>query len=117
MLELKRTFVRMVSHEIRTPLNVVLTGLKVIEKELLKRVGEDELLDTVRDSKASCDTSIDLLNDLLAYEKLEAGIMSLDKSLVAVRRLITDSMRPFRLQVQLHTNILTIVTSYLYIVL
>ena len=91
---------RLVSHEIRTPLNVVLTGLKVIEKELLKRVGEDELLDTVRDSKATCDTSIDLLNDLLAYEKLEAGIMSLDKSEVNAVRLLQETIQPFQVQVR-----------------
>ena len=101
---------RLVSHEIRTPLNVVFTGLNVIKKELLKRENEDELLDTVTDSETSCETAIELLNDLLSYEKLEAGLMTLNKTAFAATGFIQDSMKAFRIQVNIHQIYIPLLT-------
>ena len=86
-------FVRLVSHEIRTPLNVVLVALKLIRNELSVMKCDADLMDTVKDAGMSCDTAVALLDDLLAYEKLEAGIM------IPAWAFIRDAVRPFSLQV------------------
>ena len=113
MLATKRSFVRMVSHEIRTPLNVVLTGLTVMEKELAKHNNEAALLDIVQDARLSCDSAIDLLNDLLSYEKLEAGVMTLEKSEVSVMALLREAVGPFQIQVSNHCILVSLyVTLY-----
>ena len=95
-------FVRLVSHEIRTPLNIVVMGLKLIEKEMMKMSCDTSLLETVADSRMSCDTAVDLLNDLLAYEKLEAGIMVLERTELRAWDFLRDAARPFTVQVHMH---------------
>eukprot|EP01041_Mallomonas_annulata_P008378 gene8378-17280_t len=55
---------------------------EVIMKERGIEDGEDkaDLMDTLNDIEGACGVSLEILNDLLAYEKLEAGIMTLDKT-------------------------------------
>ena len=77
-LETKRIFVRHVSHEIRTPLNVVMSGLEFMES--FKDILGSELLETLGDIRNACGVAIDILNDLLTYEKLDSNILTLDKS-------------------------------------
>ena len=90
---------RLVSHEIRTPLNVVVVGLKLIDKELSAMRSNADLMDTVTDARMSCDTAMDLLDDLLAYEKLEAGIMVLEKSEIPAWEFIRTVIQLFAIHV------------------
>ena len=88
------------SHEIRTPLNTVLLGIKLLRRDLSRDVGvANEMLDTVNDIEVSCATAIETLNGLLDYEKLESGIMKLDKKKQSVWPLIRDAIKPFNIQV------------------
>ena len=100
MLSLKQVFVRYVSHEIRyylhstffsnvssilvrSPLNVVHAGLEILRDELReldagKSTKCDEnnnkgLLELVEDIFAASDSAINILNDLLNYEHMDAG--------------------------------------------
>ena len=97
-------FVRLVSHEIRTPLNVVMTGLKLIERDLAMQENDlnKGILDTLCDVKLSCDAAVDLLNDLLAYEKLDAGIMTLETTTMDVVCFVKKAIQPFYIQVIVH---------------
>eukprot|EP01041_Mallomonas_annulata_P002126 gene2126-4152_t len=52
----------------------------------------------VKDIKDSCETSRDILTDLLDYEKLEAGIMELDRTLIPAMDFITSTIQPFHMQ-------------------
>jgi signal transduction histidine kinase len=115
--------VRYVSHEIRTPLNITLLGLKYLEDELRKMMasnnnnsnsnnssninsssnqiqGErDANINAVLDDvKHSCGAAVDILNDLLLYEKLDDGIFALSKSQVALRDFIEEALRIFKVQ-------------------
>ena len=98
-LNMKRVFVRYVSHEIRTPLNTVLMGIRLLKDEMT-RVGKDmnKLTDIVLDIEISCDAAIHILNGLLDYEKLESGIMKLEKSKIPLWPFLRDSVRPFQIQ-------------------
>eukprot|EP00607_Mallomonas_marina_P007586 CAMPEP_0182418402 /NCGR_PEP_ID=MMETSP1167-20130531/2846_1 /TAXON_ID=2988 /ORGANISM="Mallomonas Sp, Strain CCMP3275" /LENGTH=613 /DNA_ID=CAMNT_0024592597 /DNA_START=164 /DNA_END=2005 /DNA_ORIENTATION=- len=97
-LERKRVFVRLVSHEIRTPLNIVVQGLKLLHKEMSKNEIDKNLSEIVSDTQASCDIAVTLLDDLLAYEKLEAGVMVLEKTSVRTMMFLKDAAKPFLIQ-------------------
>ena len=95
-LETKRTFVRHVSHEIRTPLNVVMSGL-----ELLRSPGmalSPDALDIITDMRGACAIAIDILNDLLTYEKLDSDLLVLEKSPCDIVELLRRSHNMFHIQ-------------------
>eukprot|EP01041_Mallomonas_annulata_P003769 gene3769-7480_t len=60
-----------------------------------------EGLETLTDVKEAVEISLDILNDLLSYEKLEAGIMVIEPIKFRASLLISDFMRPFAMQVSL----------------
>ena len=92
-------FVRSVSHEIRTPLNTVFLGLKYLHEEIERRKGEKDWLDILDELKCSADIAVSLLSDLLAYEKLEAGILDLDLLKIPIKKFLDESFQMFSIQV------------------
>ena len=76
-------------------------GLKLVKQEISKLgLLEDGLLRIIIDIEGSCETAIETLNGLLDYEKLESGIMKLEKSKLSPWPLIRDSVKPFLVQVK-----------------
>lgn len=73
-LDVKRNFVRYVGHEIRTPLNTVYMGLELLEIMVENNPHvEEDAAQTVQELRDSCKVAVELLNELLLYEKIEAG--------------------------------------------
>ena len=106
VLDTKRRFVRFISHEIRTPLNTVRLGLKLFEEELralqhkVEKSPETALTITVKQSLVawrglteeileSSDSAVEVLDDLLNYDKIEIGTLRLEFGLFDVRELVT----------------------------
>lgn len=109
-LSLKRAFVRYVSHEIRfdffllvaiylfrliecwyrSPLNVVHAGLDILRSELSSMETFNGVFGQISDSTAeliediytASETAIAILNDLLHYEHMDAGIKIVDMFIV-----------------------------------
>jgi signal transduction histidine kinase len=99
---MKRRFVRFISHEIRTPLNTVCLGMKLLTVEMTKfaravRANPDngtlasQVTTTVKnwmlladEIVASSVTAVEVLNDLLNYDKVEGGNLKLEFSYVDV---------------------------------
>ena len=79
-LQLKKSFVRFISHELRTPLSIVMTGLDFIAEQVMDDVSKYDILSTVQDIKQPCITGVDILNELLEFEKIESGDLVLCKS-------------------------------------
>jgi signal transduction histidine kinase/CheY-like chemotaxis protein len=77
VLRIKRDFVRFISHEIRTPLNTVSVGLQLIFENLVAQQGgealADDMLELTTDVQSSTAIAVSVLNDLLNFDKLEAG--------------------------------------------
>ena len=92
-------FMRYISHEMRTPLNVACLGMKILHEEL-KRLGLLSLLETAMDTQKACQTAIDILNDMLLYDKIVSGLMTLEKRLFDPLDFTEKVLHPFRLQVQ-----------------
>ena len=112
ILSTKRAFVRYISHEIRTPLNTVNVGLKVLSQEVgtLSQTGregqgsfEDSkkvLLTLVNEIADSSDAAVDVLNDLINYDKICMGTMILETHVVDFCTLVENACAPFLLQAQ-----------------
>jgi two-component system, sensor histidine kinase len=100
LLESKKTYVRHISHELRTPLNTAFLGLKLLSSEL--KASNDprdkERYDTLVDVNMSCMAAVDILNDLLCYEKLESGILELHKEEIVVDSFLNNCVSMFSAQ-------------------
>lgn len=98
---MKRNFVRYISHEIRTPLNTVYLGIQLAITELVKVAHSDPIIDIMRDICDSCNVSIEILNDLLLYDKVESRELQLEIRLVNFKDLYERTLKPFVVQVSM----------------
>ena len=103
LLEAKRRFIRFVSHEVRTPLNAVLMGLSIIEAELDGEGQDDsnqqrptERLELLREIQNSTESAVDVLNDVLLYDKIESSV-KLDISMVSIWQVVERTLSEFKL--------------------
>ena len=101
MLQAKKNFVRFISHEVRTPLNSLAMALKLIKQELERGVSNAEILTTLAQAEDACGVAVDTLDEILSFEKLDAGLMKLDREPVKALSCMDDCMRLFELQVQI----------------
>jgi signal transduction histidine kinase len=95
--------VRYISHEIRTPLNTAFMGIQLARKQLAK----SNLADTseiLKDVEESCVTAVDILNDILLYDKIEDGRMTLERVLISVHKLVKNVADRFIVQVRCPTR-------------
>jgi two-component system, sensor histidine kinase and response regulator len=69
---LKDHFVRMVSHDLKNPLGVVMGFAAMIEDDY-ETMSREELLSFVRNIRHNARRMLDLINDLLDLNKIEAG--------------------------------------------
>ena len=95
-LQQKSLFVRSASHEIRTHLNVVLVALLWLE---LESVNQPKIFgDTILLTKEACTSAVDIQNDMLAYEKLDEKILTMDCSPILILTLVEDMIKLFFIQ-------------------
>ncbi len=86
-------FLATMSHEIRTPMNGMLGMLQLLELTQLT----DEQQEFVRISKASADSLLVLINDVLDYSKIGAGKMELEKTTFSLTEMVNDVVDVFML--------------------
>jgi signal transduction histidine kinase len=100
-LEIKRLFVRYVSHEIRTPLNTTLLGLNLLETDIKEGVTDTAVLtELISDATSSCTIAIGILNDLLMYEKIDGGLLTLERAETPVWEFVEGVLKVFLIQVR-----------------
>ena len=106
LLQGKRQFVRVMSHEIRTPLSAALLGLQLlserIEDELDNNFWDgaakeylEDLHENANDVYMNADVALEVLNDLLHYDKIEIGNLTLQVTVVNVWNLVLDNIDMF----------------------
>ena len=96
-LELKKTFVRYISHELRTPLSIALSGIDLLEEQVREGASLPELLSTTTDIRSPCRTGVEILNELLDFEKLDSGLTVMDKTAQDPVVFVQATLTPFNL--------------------
>lgn len=107
-LEQHRKLTRSISHEIRTPLNTAFMALELLqdgmkypnrkESEKERVTGWLENVDNVREA---CDIAMGILNQLLTFDKLASGMLTLEKKITPVTHLLEVNAKLFRMQVRI----------------
>jgi signal transduction histidine kinase/CheY-like chemotaxis protein len=82
----KSDFLSIISHEIRTPLNAVL-GMGHL---LLKSNPRPDQLENLKALKTSADNLLMLINDILDFNKIEAGKLDLEDMAFNIKKLVKD---------------------------
>ena len=116
LLDAKTDYVRYISHEIRTPLSATLMGLRLILddfKQSRPRPGsiDADRLDTLTDINISCVAALDILNDLLCFNKLEAGLLELNKETLCPGAFVKESVAMFNVQARDSGVVLSVVLN------
>jgi signal transduction histidine kinase/CheY-like chemotaxis protein len=82
----KSEFLSVMSHEIRTPLNAVI-GMGHL---MLKNNPRADQLENLNALKTSADNLLLLINDILDFNKIEAGKLDLEHTQFNIKKLVTD---------------------------
>jgi len=72
------------------PANLSLTSCTTVMK--------DNWLELIADTYQACNIAVDILNDLLMYEKIDGGLMALDVSEVSLWPLMDEALKMFNTQ-------------------
>lgn len=97
LLSMKRTFVRYVSHEIRSPISALHSGLELLLKNLPEQTVTADFTELIHGILPSSQAAIDMLNDLLFYENIDAGAFALDIEKLRVVELFKDKLASLRM--------------------
>jgi signal transduction histidine kinase len=91
-----------VTCDCRTPMNTACLGLGMLIADLAAYVEDhpaarqhDDWLETVTDVHMACTTTVDILNDLLGFEKMESGQMTLHASSEPALSFVNDCLAMF----------------------
>ncbi len=89
--QLRAGFIASVSHELRTPLTAARAALALVETSALTRLQPDEQK-LMSNARRNIERLSILLGDLLTFNQFEAGMVRLDRTLLDVRLVVTDSL-------------------------
>ncbi|MBI4711605.1 MAG: PAS domain-containing sensor histidine kinase, partial [Candidatus Omnitrophica bacterium] len=95
-LEVKAELIQMVSHELRTPIHSVKEGLSIVLEGLTGEITPEQK-EVLSISKRCVDRLVRLVNDVLAFHKLEAGVIEFRMKKESLTRTIEEvgaAMRP-----------------------
>ena len=103
IISTKQAYVRYISHELRAPMNSVKMGLQHCISKIpikSKNKAEKDHRDTLLEMGFACEVAIEILNDLLLYDKLENGLVTLKKDSIGAIDFITKCLEMFTVQIR-----------------
>ena len=103
-----------------------MSGLKVLEENVYGNVSVEKRIETILDTRSACKIAVDTLSEMLTFDKITQGLMSLEMTTFEVYSFITECLGPFRLQVyplmqqlgncHLHVSfVFMVVVVYMYV--
>lgn len=75
-------------------------GIQLATQTLDKIAASQHVLDMMRDIQDSCGVAIEILNDLLMFDKLESEGLRLEKQIVLLKPLVMKILNQFTIQVE-----------------
>ncbi|MGB3655988.1 MAG: response regulator [Rivularia sp. (in: cyanobacteria)] len=93
----KSNFLANMSHELRTPLNAIIGFSKLMSHDSLLNVEQQE---NIRIINRSAEHLLELINDVLEFSKIEAGVISFDKTNFDLYRLLDNIEEMFQIKVE-----------------
>lgn len=87
---LKDQFVSTISHELRTPLTSIRGALRMLDSGVMGNLGE-EAHDLVRLAASNTERLVRLINDVLDFEKIQAGRLVLSLEPLSAQGLLTEA--------------------------
>ncbi|HEY9678240.1 MAG TPA: ATP-binding protein [Drouetiella sp.] len=90
--QLKQDFIAMISHDLRTPLMSVSSSINLVQSGATGEINE-VIEKELNSAERSVDHLIELVNDLLDFEKLEAGRMSFEILPLPINTILDESVR------------------------
>jgi len=78
-------------------INMLVTQLK---KNKHPTAADMELSESLGDIQLACSTAVDILNDLLSFEKLESGILVLNRQDINAQKFLSEGVVMFSAQVR-----------------
>ena len=97
-------FMRYISHEMRTPLNTAVLGINILIKQfeqMLHMPANHICYLTVLDLQSSCKIAVEILNEMLLYDKIESKVLVLELANISPWCFLKSTVKPFFLEVGL----------------
>lgn len=88
----KSEFLANMSHELRTPLNAIIGFSEIMESGLFGPLGE-KYADYVHDIRSSGGYLLGIIDDILDMSRIESGRLRLERSEVALGRVLDEAVR------------------------
>lgn len=96
-------------HEVRSPLSTALLGLQCLQTAVeADEIDHDTLQEMNEDCQFSCEAALQILNDLLLYDKMENKMVSLENGRLLAKDFLLNSIRPFRRQLLMDRKTLAV---------
>jgi PAS domain S-box-containing protein len=89
---LKQDFIGMISHDLRTPLMSIASSIALVQSGALGNCSESVMRD-LNGAEKTVDRLIAMINDLLDFEKMEAGKMQFNMAPVEMDEVIQEAFR------------------------
>jgi PAS domain S-box-containing protein len=105
---LKDDFLSTVSHELRTPMSNMKMAIHMLRRNITSPERQRQYLDILQ---AECIREIELINDLLDLQRLEASSYSLSPVSINLRESVQALIQPFHTRTQERKQILTLHVS------
>ena len=88
IISTKQAYIRYISHELRTPLNTVHMGVQFCIEQISNQnsidINKKEFQNSLVEINLACSAALEILNDLLLYDKLQSGLVKLQNDEVNV---------------------------------
>jgi len=89
----KSDFLGNMSHELRTPLNAIIGFSEMMTTAPFGPLGDERYENYVTDILNSGHHLLRIINEILDVAKIEAGVMSMDESIIDLQRVAQESIR------------------------